>query len=140
MAIEYPIEIDDIVLKSVSVVKEGMIYNSGDLVAIRPCGEEYKNQTYLGVYLGDIARGVGVSYDKDSKDKDGNTKKVLIVGLSGHNPAIFVPDLGKIVFGCESWWTRIKDETHLKKITDEDIDNQWYVKLFKKMMEDERQD
>lgn len=47
------------------------------------------------------------------------------------NPAIFVPELGKIIFGMESWWGRIKSEEELKDITDGDIENVWYVKMLK---------
>ena len=45
------------------------------------------------------------------------------------NPAIFVPELGKIIFGMESWWGRIKSEEELKDITDGDIENVWHVKM-----------
>ena len=54
------------------------------------------------------------------------------------NPAIFVPELKKIVFGCESWWRKIDSMDEVKDITDEDIENQWYVKLFKSIEEDRK--
>ena len=49
------------------------------------------------------------------------------------NPAIFVPDLNKIIFGCASWWHKIKNIDEIKDITMEDIENTWYVKLAKKL-------
>ena len=45
-----------------------------------------------------------------------------------HNPAIWVPDLKKIVFGMESWWGVLRSRTISKQITDADIQNVWYVK------------
>jgi hypothetical protein len=53
---------------------------------------------------------------------------VLEVGLAMHNPAIWVPDLKRIVFGMESWWGVIDNPDDLKQITDADIQNVWYVK------------
>ena len=50
-----------------------------------------------------------------------------------HNPAIYVPELGKVIYGMESWWHAIKDEKELKDITDNDIDNVWYVKALKEV-------
>ena len=40
-----------------------------------------------------------------------------------------MPELGKIIFGMESWWGRIKSEEELKDITDGDIENVWHVKM-----------
>lgn len=91
---------------------------AGYLVTVRPCGEEYKNKTYLGFYIGDVAHGASLK----------TLKKKLQVHFSSHNPAIFVPELGKIIYGYESWWGRVKSEKDLKDITDADIMNVWYVK------------
>ena len=103
---------------------------TGDLVKIRPCAPEHKNKTFLGVYIGDIATGVGATLNP----KDG----VLGVHPAEHNPAILVPELGKLVFGYESWWGPIKSEEELKQITNDDIANVWYVKLWKQMFEEKK--
>ena len=49
------------------------------------------------------------------------------------NPAIYVPELGKIIFGMESWWGIIESPEELKDISDDDISNTWYVKLLQEM-------
>lgn len=92
------------------------------LVAVRPVDDE---RTYLGVYMGDLPLGSGAYFHPESG--------VLSLKHSHHNPAIVVPALKRIVMGCESWWGEIKSEDDLRKITDEDIDNLWYVKLLRKM-------
>jgi len=97
------------------------------LVAVRPVNDD---KTYVGVYVGDLPLGVSVSYDRKSQ--------VLSMSLGHHNPAIVVPALNKIVMGCESWWTPIKNEEHLRKITDEDIGNVWYVKVMQSMLRDNK--
>lgn len=91
----------------------------GQLVQIRPCGKPYKGKTYLGIYLGEMA----LSVHHVLKDN------ALIADNAMHNPAIFVPALKKVIFGCESWWGRIKSTKDLKAITDKTIQNIWYVKL-----------
>jgi hypothetical protein len=50
-----------------------------------------------------------------------------------NNPAIFVFDLKKIVYGAESWWGMVESEDDLRDITDSTIDNVWYVKAMKEM-------
>ena len=51
------------------------------------------------------------------------------------NPAIFVPELKKIIYGCESWWGTINNQDDLSdlNISDDDIQNTWYVKLLHEM-------
>lgn len=51
------------------------------------------------------------------------------------NPAIFVPELNKIIWGMECWWSEIESIDKSKAITDKDIENQWYVQLLKSMSE-----
>ena len=96
----------------------------GKPVAVRPCGKEYEGKTYFGIYLGDFPLSFGWQIKSD------DPKKMIVKPCLG-NPAIFVPSLRKTVFGCESWWHKIKDEESMKQITDEDIDSTWYVKLVK---------
>ena len=64
-------------------------------------------------------------------------KKELQTFMSGHNPDIFVPEIQEIIFGMESWWDEIRSEEDFKRITDEDIQNVWYVKLMNQMAEKE---
>ena len=35
--------------------------NTGALVKVRPCGEEYENKTYLGFLIGEIALGSSIT-------------------------------------------------------------------------------
>jgi|GEM_PF-7070497 len=97
----------------------------GDLVKVRPCDEEYQNKTYLGFLIGDIARGSSIEIEKDK----------IQLNFSGYNPAMFVPELKKIIYGSGSWWSKIESVEELKQITNDDIENVWYVKLLKKVVE-----
>lgn len=93
-------------------------------VKIRPCGDEDKH--YFGIMLGDIAQSLGCDIDDKTE--------TLKIGFSFYNPAIFVPELKKVVYGCESWWSVIGSEEELKElITDETIGNVWYVKILKEL-------
>lgn len=100
-----------------------LINKTGCLVKIRPCAAEYQNKTYLGFYIGDIAHGSSLGLDGDK----------IQVEFTGHNPAIFVPELGKVIYGFESWWSKIKSEKDLASITDGDIKNVWYIKLLEEI-------
>lgn len=92
----------------------------GDWIAVRPCGEKYGNKTYLGVLIGEVALSMGVTFDKKANQ--------LGVMRFRHNPMIYIPQLSEVVWGCESWWGKIRDPAHLRQITDDDIQNVWYVK------------
>lgn len=107
-------------------LKEGWSCKIGSLVAVRPCGEEYGDKTYLGFYIGDVALGssIGITDDK------------IQLNFSGYNPCMFVPELGENIYGCGSWWSQIKTKEDLKQITDSDINNQWYVKAAKFLSEE----
>lgn len=106
------------------VIEEGMSAKSGSLVKVRPCDEKYANKTFVGFYIGDVATGSHINLVD---------KKKVQLNFSSHNPAIFVPELGEIIYGYESWWSEISSIEDLKSITDEDIENVWYVKLLKKL-------
>lgn len=111
--IEFPIEVDKIVYG-----EEDKGYNSrncGRLVKVRHCDSE---KTYLGIHLGDLPVSTYVTY----KDRELKVSQMI-------NPAIFVPELSRVVYGCESWWGFIDSMDELSDITDEDIQSQWYVKL-----------
>lgn len=117
--IEYPITVSKINQKFWEYWKDK---DCGQLVKIRPCGKEYGNKTYLGFLLGDLPFMLYITHNPETLE--------LSCSTTG-NPAIFVPELGKIIFGMESWWGRIKSEEELKDITDDDIENVWYAKMLK---------
>ncbi len=120
---EYPMEISGI--KNINS-KNINTKKTGSLVKIRPCADEYEDKTFLGVYIGDIPVEVVLGL---------YTKTNILTIINRTNPAIFVPDLNKVIFGYESWWGEIESEEQLKKITDNDIDNVWYVKALKQLSE-----
>jgi hypothetical protein len=115
-------ELSDVVGPSNSVFEKGLFCQPGALVKIRPCGDEYKNKTYLGFLLGDVATNISFVV----KDNEIN------LSFSGHNPGIFIPELRKVVFGYESWWGEIEDEKEFSEISDSDIQKVWYVQLWKR--------
>lgn len=120
--IEYPITVNDIECEQLKYNDDTWHCKMGSLVKVRPCGEEYGNKTYLGFYLGDLPLCITGSF----KEAEGIYK----VGTLS-NPAMYVPELRKIIFGCGSWWSAIKSPDEIKDITDDDISNVWYVKLAK---------
>lgn len=112
-------------VKSVlSVAVEKMAFYSkkdiGKLVRIRPCDEKYDGKTFLGIFLGNMPIPMYVYYDEDEQ---------LLSIRNTHNPAIFIPDINEVVFGFESWWSIVKSAEDVKDITDDDINNVWYVKM-----------
>ncbi|MBP3707112.1 MAG: hypothetical protein J6J36_00685 [Clostridia bacterium] len=123
--LEYPIAVKEIKTDKFDYNK-GFCHKMGSLVKIKPCGEEYQNKTYLGFYIGDMPTQIYSSYNPNTN--------ILEVKKDG-NPAIFVPELKKIIFGYESWWGEIESEKELKEITEDDINNVWYVKLLHKLCE-----
>jgi hypothetical protein len=120
--IEYPIEVTGINRNTEQYsLNKGYI---GKFVSIRPCAEDCQGKTYLGLFLGDLPIDISVSHNPESGE----------LNLSYFsNPAIFVFDLNKIVYGAESWWGVIETEEDLKQITQDTIDSQWYVKALKSM-------
>lgn len=102
--------------------KVGFSGKQGDWVKVRPCADEYKDKTYLGVLLGDLALSTSATI---------RGKKTLEISHSMYNPAIYIPDTKTIVMGCGSWWGSIDKPEDLKEISDKDIDNVWYVKALK---------
>lgn len=92
--------------------------DAGRPVRIRLATED--NKTYFGIYIGDIAMSSSVSIKEDS----------IVCGWSFYNPAILVPELKKVVYGCESWWGFLKEGEEVEQITDTDISSLWYVKAF----------
>jgi hypothetical protein len=101
----------------------------GDWVKVRPCDDEYKCKTYLGIMLGDMTISLQASAYPNVDGGD-----VLEI-LPHKNSAMYVPDLKKIVWGCGSWWGKINSPDDLREISDADINNIWYVKCLKELGE-----
>ena len=102
---------------------------AGRPVRVRPCAKEYEDKTFFGIFIGDVPLSVSHKIDNQG---------VVTATRSMYNPAIFVPELNKIIYGIESWWGEINSEDELNKlITDELINNVWYVKLLKGMYTNE---
>jgi hypothetical protein len=91
----------------------------GSWCSVRPCQDD---KTYLGVYLGDLTVSVDHYY---------HTREKVLTIAPHANPALYVPDLKRVVWGCESWWGTIEGPEHLRQITDADIQDLWYVKALK---------
>jgi hypothetical protein len=121
--IEYPLTINGI-----EYSKDTGITGTPKLVKIRPCDEKYNNKTYLGLLIGEVPVTPFVTLEND-------TKKLKVSMM--RNPAIYVFETKEIVYGCESWWSPLESLDDLSDISDEDIDNVWYVKLLKEMQKKE---
>lgn len=119
--IEYPLTIQGI--ENQKIDARGM-HEIGSLCEISPCEKEYEGKSFIGIYLGDLPIGIGTSYDKNSG---------VLNNYAMTNPAIFVPELKKIIYGMQSWWRIIEKPEDFKGISEEDIENTWYVKLLKDM-------
>lgn len=118
--IEYPLTINGINNEEINT--NGLFHKTGSLCEIRPCAEEYKGKSYIGFYIGDLPIAINSSFNTETKIL---TNRVL------PNPAIFVPELKKIIYGCESWWRVIKSVDDFTGISEEDINNTWYVQALK---------
>lgn len=103
------------------------VRETGRFVKIRPCAEEFEDKTFLGIMIGNAALSSTISIQEEE----------IVCSWSFYNPAILIPELGKIVYGCGSWWGLIKSEEDLKEITDLDIGNVWYVQALKTLSEKE---
>ena len=103
----------------------------GAWVSVRPVSDNPDKKTYLGIYLGELPVGTMNTYNPDRKE--------LAIILK-RNPAMWVPDLKKIVWGMGSWWTTIDSPEKLRSITDLDINNVWYVKALKELEDGSRRD
>jgi len=120
--IKYPIEVKGIILPK-DPVKSYFGEPVGSWVSVKPCGEKYGDKTYLGILLGELPISCMAMYDKEQN----------IEFLYHRNPAMYVPDLKEIIYGCGSWWDMIEKPEDLKNISDQDINNIWYVKALKEL-------
>ena len=120
--IEYPLTINGIENGKIDI--SGLGHEIGCLCEIKPCGEEYKKKSYMGFYLGNLPIAIHTSFSRDTG---------ILKNSTMNNPAIFVPELKKIIYGCESWWREIESVEDFMGISEEDIENTWYVKLLKSL-------
>lgn len=96
-------------------------------VSVRPVQEQYGGKTYLGILLGELPLSLTASLDR--------TSGVMTLEPTQFNPAIYVPDLHRVICGIESWWGAIKTPADLRKISDDDINNAWYVRALAELTE-----
>ena len=115
--IEYPITVNGINTSDIS--PDSITFEP---VRVRPCSDK---KTYFGIYLGDFPRRIQTRYD---------TSDAMLSICAINNPCIYVPELGKVVFGDESWWSTIDPDDDITDITDDSIQNQWYVKMLREMV------
>lgn len=128
MAIDFPITVTGVEQREwLEPWEPGMRGSDvGKFAMIRPCNKELNpdGKTFLGLYLGDMrVMGGGLRYNKE-------TQRIQFLEQYG-NPAIFVFNLKRVVFGYASWWGIIESEEQLQQITDADIDDVWYVKALR---------
>lgn len=102
----------------------------GSFVAIQSCKEGHGDKTYLGLLIGYVPTDVYAQRDPVTQR--------LKINVVGDNPAIFVFDLNEVVLGIESWWGPIESEKHLKQITKDDIENVWYMKALKQLIDQDK--
>jgi len=98
----------------------------GTFVSVRSCRKEYEGKTFFGILLGDLPIGMSLRHD--------DVTGLLQISLGHGNPAIFVPSLGKIFFGCGSFWGPIKSPDDVREITDDEIKNIWYMKAIREQL------
>ena len=112
-----------VTVPTVTYPKQPLIKAATDrqLVSVRPTSDNPDGKSYIGFLIGSVATGTSLSV----------TDNEVIIENGGHNPAMYVPELGKLVYGYESWWSTIESEDQFREITDDDISSQWYVKLFR---------
>jgi hypothetical protein len=125
---KYPVSVTGVHIDG-ELVAPGRSRKVNRLVRVRPCGEDFGGKTYLGLYLGDVARTVGCSYDPESG--------VLSFSLSMQNPALWIPSLWRVVYGYESWWGVLESEDQLREISNESIDGIWYVQAMRALVKGE---
>ena len=123
MFIEYPLTIDAIDLED---IEASPLYAEkiGLPCAVKLAGDKDPT-TYMGIFLGELPYQLMASFREDVK-----TLKCRPL----YNPAILVPELGRIVYGYESWWKTLESPDDFKEITAADIQSQWYVQMFQQMM------
>jgi hypothetical protein len=127
--------VDDIVWKDAEMLKPSWRTRGSVgpvFVSVRPCDKRFGGKTYLGVLLGDFPVSLSCAY--------GPATRVLEIEPAMHNPCIYIPDMGEVVFGCGSWWGVIDSPDKLREITVADIDSVWYVRALRSFGVEHRKD
>jgi hypothetical protein len=112
--LETPFEVNNIIINDKNIKPDLK------LVKVRPCNEQYKNKTFLGILI-------NYWYPCDENISLNNNKE-LKVNLGMSNPLIYIPETNTIARGYNSYWGEIKNP-NFSPITDDTINNLWYVKL-----------
>lgn len=118
--IEYPLTIEKLNIRQPSAW--GIQFKP---VRVRLCED---NRTYFGILLGEFPWMTRASYSDDTGELEISTTT---------NPCILIPEINRVVFGAESWWGVIKPGEDISDITDDDIENVWYMKLLRSMDKEE---
>lgn len=123
--IEYPIQVSKIDQNPIDY--QDCLYKSyiGKPVKVR-----FGKKTYLGVFIGELPTSAHIVHNEETG--------VLTVNHMT-NPAMFVPELNRLVFGSESWWSVIESPEDFTEITDDDINNVWYIRMAKSMFSPDTQ-
>ena len=122
--IEYPLTIQGI--ENTPIDTAGTGRSCGVLCEVTLAEEETGEKSYLGIYLGDLPTGIHSTYDP----KTGKLSNFAV-----KNPAIYVFELKRIVYGYESWWRLNNSLDEFKGISMEEIENTWYVRLLRVMQQ-----
>lgn len=126
--IETPLSIlNGIYLQDLEYSKRGL-HSQEDVGKFAKCMVCSDKKTYLGIYLGEFPQSISISYKREDQTMD--------VGPGFYNPAIWVMQLNRIVWGSESYWGIIEKPEDLKAITSEDVNSIWYVKALHSMIKD----
>ena len=94
--IEYPIAVSAINQKGWSIDNSLYKDSIGKAVMVKMVGDEYGDETFFGIHLGEFPIEPIISHNR-------NSKELKVIPM--FNPAIYIPKLQKIVFGCETWWS-----------------------------------
>lgn len=102
--IQYPIEVNKIKYEP---FKSWNRYEPGTPVRIMPCAKEYKEKTYLGMYLGNLPTQNYASYERKNKQLDICTM---------NNPAIFVFELKRSFMAVRAIGTSSMTQMTLRRL------------------------
>lgn len=118
--IEFPLSVNKI--KNEPITVTGIKQEIGCLCKINPCAEEYCGKTYIGIYIGDLPIAIYNSFNKETG---------VLSNKTMNNPAIYVPEFKKIIYGCESWWQEITSIEELERDSERNINDTWYLQFLK---------
>lgn len=119
--LQFPIEVNEIIN---SPVVPDKLYPAepGTLCRVRLCGSLDGTKPLIGIYAGELPDEIYSSYDCKTKS---------VVNQLSKSTAIFVPELKRLVYGCECFWSVIKSRQELKDLVSSDTDFAFYSKFLK---------